>query len=176
MPLRKSMAEKRLKRKRTEPKVLQIEKDAEAFKEDSSEVENITPLETWQFKPRKNKNVCQYCGYFSRTVGNVNKHVKTMHEMTTWYKCKLCHLSFVRLDAINDHLRVTHYTIEEKFETINNEKEILPLRKLLRSIYSSYIFVHIYSSRSSSYRNIITCLLANMSHEQFSYLISELRL
>ena len=32
---------------------------------------------------------------------------------------------------------------------------------LLRSIYSSYIFVHIYSSRSSSYRNIINRLLAH---------------
>ena len=36
------------------------------------------------------------------------------------------------------------------------------IRWVLRSIYSPYIVVHSYSSRSSSYRNIFTRLLANM--------------
>ena len=127
--LRKSMAEKRMKKRKDEPKLLQNEKDAEALQGDSTEVENNIPLERCQFKPRTHKLVCQYCGYHYRRVREVDQHVNTMHEMTSWYKCKLCQMSWLNPSTAYHHLKAVHHAKGKEFEMISDEKEIEDLRK-----------------------------------------------
>ena len=126
--LRRSRTENHMKRRRDKLNLLKIERDTKTGRRDSSVLENNTPLEKWQYKPRTNKYVCQYCGYHSRVVGNVNNHVNFMHEMTTWYKCKLCRKSCLGRLAAYSHLRIVHQTKEKKFEVISDEKEIDALR------------------------------------------------
>ena len=123
------MAEKRLKRRRVEPSLLQTERDVEAIQGDSLEAENTKPLERWQFNPRTNKHVCQYCGFHHRKVGVVDRHVNTQHEMISWYKCELCCQSYLGHVSVYRHLNLVHHTKEKKFEKIIDEKEIEALRK-----------------------------------------------
>ena len=114
------MAEKSLKTRRDEPKLLQIEKDAEALQGDSSEVENTIPLETWQFKPRTHKLVCQYCGYHYRKVGEVDQHVNIQHEMTFWFKCKLCCQNYLGHQKIYRHLKSDDFLLVNVFKKKQN--------------------------------------------------------
>ena len=49
--------------------------------------------------------------------------------MTTWYQFNLCHLSYADHSSVYKHLKRVHHTTIEKFEPINDEKEIEDFRK-----------------------------------------------
>ena len=87
-------------------------------------------LERWQFKPRTEKYVCQYCGYCGRHVGHVDDHVNSQHEMMNWYECKICHKCHIRYSGIYTHLRKVHHTKGNEFRMIRDEREIEALRKI----------------------------------------------
>ena len=87
------------------------------------------PVKKSDFKPRVDKNTCQYCRYTSNFPARVNEHVNSQHEMQEWFKCKIC--KYVTLDRgqIKLHLRGHHKLELDGAEIrkliVKDQKEIL---------------------------------------------------
>ena len=65
------------------------------------------PVKKSDFKPRVDKNACQYCEY-KGSRKHVDVHVKSQHEMLEWFKCKICKYVSLRNDHMILHLRCHH--------------------------------------------------------------------
>ena len=93
------------------------------------------PVKKSDFKPRVDKNACQYCGYTSNLWHHVREHVNSQHEMQEWFKCNICKYVAVHGYQMKFHLRSCHKLkvvgTELKNLIIKNPKEIRKHKKAM---------------------------------------------
>ena len=83
----------------------------------------MIPLKQSEFKPRVNKNVCQYCGYTKMSSHEVDVHVNNQHEFNIWYRCNKCIFMCFNRPTIRRHFDTVH-----KMKIVKDEVENLVIQ------------------------------------------------
>gem|GEM_PF-4834878 len=53
-------------------------------------------------------HVCATCGKAFKKKGNLNRHIKTVHEKQKPFKCEHCGRTFGQKEHLNKHIKVVH--------------------------------------------------------------------
>ena len=58
--------------------------------------------------PRIDHHACTQCDYKTGHVGNLNKHVRTVHEKRRDHACPQCDAAFGEASTLRKHVRTVH--------------------------------------------------------------------
>ena len=110
------------------------------------------PMKKSDFKPRMDKNTCQYCGYTSKFWHHVSLHVNSQHEMQEWFKCMIC--KYVSLHNAQMKLHLTHHhklklvrgeinklIVKDLNEILKHKKDMIKKRNLKMNIRKKTEFI-----------------------------------
>ena len=102
--------------------------------EQLSKESKFIPIDNADFKPRIYPLICQYCSFSRKSKQQIDVHVNSHHEFTTWFKCDECDYAALLSRSIKSHLIVQHLgrnVNKDKIEKllVKDQKEIDQLKK-----------------------------------------------
>ena len=63
------------------------------------------------------RHTCKMCGTISKSIGSLNRHMRTVHDDGTELSCSLCGFTTRRDDRLKTHMKIDHEGVRYKCES-----------------------------------------------------------